>query len=262
MWLIACNTTNEAAIVDGPDATAALACCEAFGLTLTAILNTHTHRDHIGVNLDLQKRGLLDGLTVYGRERTPGSVPGLTHPVGEGDTVRVGAVVGRTMLTEGHLNCHVSYVFDDVLFCGDTLFGSGCGYLFDGPAATMKSSLDRLAALPPETRVCCAHEYTQDGLRFAWSIEPNNEALKERIRNTWAIRAKGESSVPSTIGLERETNPFLRHPSTELRNNVARAMTPAADTPAAWFAATRQLKDSKQYRSLGDVGLPLPGGTP
>jgi hydroxyacylglutathione hydrolase len=260
VWLIACNETGDAAIVDGPDAEASLACCREYNLTLRAVLNTHTHGDHVGVNRDLAKRGLLASLRVYGRERTPGSVPGLTHPVGEQDVVHIGNVTGEVLLTEGHLNGHVSYVFDDVLFCGDTLFGAGCGYLFDGPPESMKKSLDRLASLPANTRVCCAHEYTQDNLRFAWSVEPSNDDLRKRIQDTWALRARGESSVPSTIEIERRTNPFLRHESIELRQHVSRTITPEADTPAGWFAATRKLKDAKHYRSIEDEQLPLAGG--
>jgi len=262
VWIAACNATGESAIIDGPDAQAALDCCNEQGLTLRVILNTHTHRDHIGLNVDLAERGLLAGLTVYGRERAPGSVPGLTHPVGDGDIVQIGHVTGRVILTEGHLNGHVSYLFDDVLFCGDTLFGAGCGYLFDGSPSVMKASLDRLAALPAGTRVCCGHEYTQDNLRFAWSVEPSNKDLRARIRSTWEVRARGESSVPSTIGLERQTNPFLRHTAPELRRHVERHIKPDADTPAGWFAATRKLKDVKHYRSLTDADLPLSGGTP
>ena len=261
VWVIACNRTGVAAVIDGPNADAALACCNANGLSLQVILNTHTHGDHIGINRDLEKRGLLSSLKVYGRERTKGSVPGLTHPVNDGDTVTVGEVSGKVLLTEGHLDGHISFVFDDVLFCGDTLFGGGCGYLFDGPPRTMKQSLDRLAALPPETRVCCAHEYTQDNLRFAWSVEPENTALADRIKKTWARRLEGHASVPSTIALERETNPFLRHESPDLRQHVRQAIAPDADTADAWFAATRRLKDTKQYKTITDSELPLSGDT-
>jgi hydroxyacylglutathione hydrolase len=162
------------------------------------------------------------------------------------------------MLTEGHIDGHVSYVFGDVLFSGDTLFAGGCGYLFDGPPEAMFGSLTRLSALDPATRVCCAHEYTQDNLRFAWSVEPDNDALADRIRRVWALRAEGRASVPSTIAEERATNPFLRHHSPTLRASVAKAF-PDRDlsTPEAIFAATRALKDRKDYRRLTDAALPL-----
>ena len=262
VWVLVCNETSTAAAVDGPNADAALDFCEKHGLTLSVILNTHTHGDHIGINRDLATRGLLDTMRVYGKERSPGSVPGLTDPVDDGDVVHIGNVRGKVLLTEGHIDSHVSFLFDDVLFCGATLFGAGCGYLFDGPPSKMKRSLDRLAMLPESTRVCCAHEYTQDNLRFAWSVEPNNPALIARIQTTWRLRETGQSSVPSTIGLERETNPFLRHHSVELQSNVKHQLPVDEDTPTAWFAATRRLKDLKHYKTMPDNALPLRRETP
>ena len=162
------------------------------------------------------------------------------------------------MLTEGHINGHISYLFDDVLFCGDTLFTGGCGYLFDGPPSKMLRSLELLGKLPWETRVCCGHEYTQDNLRFAWSVEPDNEALAQRIRDVWSLRTKGQSAVPSTIGMEKTTNPFMRHHSESLQRRVAQAMPDAAlDSPVAIFAATRELKNRKEYLAITDSELPL-----
>lgn len=258
VWIAVSTETGEAAAVDGPDADAALAYCDAHGLRLTTILNTHTHMDHVGINHDLARRGLLRDLRVYGARKKASDVPGLTDPVDEGSTARIGGVEGRVLLTEGHVDGHVSYVFGDVLFCGDTLFGAGCGYLFDGPPAKMFDSLSRLIMLDPSTRVCCAHEYTQDNLRFAWSVEPDNDALRERIRRVWALRQDGRSSVPSTIGEERETNPFVRHASSTLRASVAKAF-PDRDLSSAEaiFAATRALKDRKDYRAIPDSALPL-----
>ncbi|MCA9615879.1 MAG: hydroxyacylglutathione hydrolase [Myxococcales bacterium] len=257
VWVLVCTQTGDAAVVDGPSANELLPYLEAKGIRLRVILNTHHHGDHVGVNADLKKRGLLEGMEVFGPAKKAAMVPGLTRGVGEGDVVNVGAVEGRVMLTEGHVDGHVSYVFDDVVFCGDTMFGAGCGYLFDGPPSKMHESLERLAALPPETRVCCAHEYTLDNLRFAWSVEPDNEALAERIRKARRIRAEGGSTVPSTVGLERSTNPFLRHHVDTLRAKVAAAMPDRPmGTAAEIFAATRALKDRKDYRASGDEGLP------
>jgi len=249
IWIAECVATGAAAIVDGPEAGSVLAYCEEKGITPTMILNTHTHPDHVGVNRDLDKRGKLAGLEVVGPRKAASGVPGITREVDEGDVVSIGEVEGRVMLTEGHIDGHVSYVFGDVVFCGDTMFAAGCGYLFDGPPEKMHQSLERLAALDPATRVCCAHEYTEDNLAFAWSVEPENEALAKRIQEAKAIRAEGRCTVPSTIAVERETNPFLRHGSEALRRHLAE-QTPdrALDTPAAIFAATRALKDSKRYR--------------
>lgn len=258
IWLAVCATTRQAAAVDGPDAEAVLAYCEANDLELTTILNTHTHMDHVGINHDLERRGALAGLRVFGPARKASDVPGLTDPMDEGDVARIGAVEARVMLTEGHIDGHVSYVVDDVVFCGDTLFGAGCGYLFDGPPEKMHRSLSRLMELSAETRVCCAHEYTEDNLRFAWSVEPDNDALAERIGRVWALRARGECSIPSTIGEERATNPFVRHASSTLRAAVAEAWPDrATNTPATIFAATRALKDQKDYKRISDEDLPL-----
>jgi hydroxyacylglutathione hydrolase len=258
IWLAVCTKTGAAAVVDGPSAGGLLDYCKANGIELGAIFNTHTHHDHIGVNADLASRGLLDGLRVVGPARVADQVPGITERVDDGAEVTLGAVTGRVMLTEGHINGHISYVFDDVVFCGDTMFGAGCGYLFDGPPAKMHDSLTRLSQLDGGTRVCCAHEYTQDNLRFAWSVEPDNEALAQRIREAWTLRSAGGCTVPSTIELERATNPFLRHGSASLRANVAKAWPDKTlSTPAEIFAATRALKDRKDYKSLSDQQLPL-----
>jgi hydroxyacylglutathione hydrolase len=257
-WILVCTQTGEAAVVDGPEAEPVLEYIQREGLRLTTILTTHTHPDHIGLHRDLQKRGLLDGLRVVGNRELGRAIPGLTEGIGEGDVVRFGALSGRAILTEGHIDGHISYVFADLLFCGDTLFAGGCGYLFDGPPAKMHASLTRLAELHGATQVCCAHEYTQDNLRFAWSVEPDNEALARRIRSVWALRARGESSVPSTIADERATNPFLRTDSATIRANVRAALPDAPlDTPAQVFAATRKLKDMKLYKAAGDTELPL-----
>jgi hydroxyacylglutathione hydrolase len=258
VWIAVCTETGQAAVVDGPEAGAALAYCQRMGIELTTVLNTHTHADHVGINRDLAERKLLSKMTVYGPAKKASDVPGLTNPVDDGGSARVGNVEACVMLTEGHIDGHVSYVIDDVVFCGDTMFAGGCGYLFDGPPQKMFDSLTRLAALAPPTRVCCAHEYTQDNLRFAYSVEPENDALRERIRRVWALRADGRCAVPSTIAEERATNPFLRFDSPALREHVAREL-PDRDlsTPAAIFAATRALKDTKRYRALTDAELPL-----
>lgn len=258
VWLVVCNETGETAVVDGPEAGPVLDYCKAHGLRLTTVLNTHTHGDHVGINRDLQRRGLLDDMVVVGPARRAADVPGLTRGVDEGDTARVGEVEGQVMLTEGHLDGHISYVFGDLLLCGDTLFAAGCGRMFDGPPAKMHDSLQRLSALAEDTQVCCAHEYTQDNLRFAWSLEPSNEALAERIRYAWALRAEGGCTVPSRLATERATNPFLRTGSPELIASVRAALPDAPlETPLDVFTATRRLKDLGAYKARGDEGLPL-----
>ncbi|MEZ4471156.1 MAG: hydroxyacylglutathione hydrolase [bacterium] len=253
VWVIECVETGACAVVDAPDADV-LEACAARGLHPTTILNTHTHPDHIGINRALERTGRLGAFSVVGFGGV--GVPGLTTPVDEGDVVSVGALRVLVLRTEGHQNGHLSYLIDDVVFCGDVMFGAGCGYLFDGPPAKMHASLERLAALPPETRVCCAHEYTEDNLRFAWTVEPENAALADRIRRVWALRAAGRATVPFTIAEERATNPFLRHHAPGLRARVAAALPDRPlTTPAEIFAATRALKDTRAYKTAGEPAV-------
>lgn len=254
VWILECVATGEAAVIDGPEVAPVQARITALGLNWTTLINTHTHPDHIGINRQLAKQGRLDALRVIGNPDQ--AIPGLNTPVREGDRVQVGRLSGQVMLTEGHQDGHLSYLFGDALFCGDVLFGAGCGYLFDGPPAKMHASLQRLAALPPQTHVFCAHEYTQDNLRFAWSIDADNPALAARITTAWAVRGAGGCTIPSSIAVERATNPFLRGDG--VRDAVAKAM-PEADlsSPAQIFAATRALKDRKDYKQQPDTDLPL-----
>ena len=252
VWIAECTQTGAAAVVDGPGCDAALGYAADTGVEIGSIFNTHTHADHVGVNRALAKRGQLGNYRVVGRGE---QVPGRTESVGDGDTVQLGALVGQVLLTEGHIDDHVSYVFGDVLFCGDTLFSGGCGYLFDGPPSKMFASLMRLAALPGDTRVCCAHEYTQDNLRFAWSVEPDNLALAERIREVWRLRAEGACTVGTPMSLERATNPFLRPGSPTIVSTVSSKMGQTLGSYAEVFAATRALKDTGSHKSITDAEL-------
>jgi hydroxyacylglutathione hydrolase len=249
VWLLVCTKTGTCAVVDGPDAEGALAYAAAHGLTITVVINTHTHGDHIGVNRDLAARGLLAGMRVVGPARARDDVPGITEAVKPGDQVQLGALTGQVIETDGHLRGHVSYVFEDVVFCGDALFAGGCGRVFTGDFAAMQAGLARLRALAPNTRVCCAHEYTEDNLRFALSVEPDNKALQEREKRVRALRAEGGCAVPSTIGEELTTNPMLRWDSASLLSGLRR-QTAGAELldPVSIFTATRTLKDSGHYK--------------
>ncbi|MBX2814049.1 MAG: hydroxyacylglutathione hydrolase [Myxococcales bacterium] len=256
VWLIVSPQRKEAAAVDGPDAKEALAACARLGVRLTTILNTHTHGDHIGINTDLSEK--LETIHVIGSASRAREIPGLKQPVSDGDQFELFGTTVQVMLTEGHLNGHVSYLIDNALFCGDTLFGAGCGYLFDGPPVKMLHSLKRFANLPGNTWVFCAHEYTADNLRFAWSVEPDNQQLKERIQHTWVLRSKGEATIPSTIQLELATNPFMRTSSVAIQQALKKAFPErsfASDLEV--FAAIRELKDLKRYRNIDDGELPV-----
>jgi hydroxyacylglutathione hydrolase len=250
VWLFVCKTSGAVAVVDGPDAENTLAYCKAKGFRLTHVLNTHTHGDHIGINRDLAERGLLDGLEVIGPAKVRDQVPGITQPVDDGAQIEVGACRARVFRTEGHIEGHICFLFEDVLFAGDTLFTGGCGRVFTGDFAAMFSGLSRLRELPGETRVCCAHEYTLDNLQFALSVEPENAALKSRATEVSALRSQGRCVVPSRLAEERATNPMLRWDSPELTREVAR-QSPGLDTTDAQaiFTATRKLKDSGAYKA-------------
>lgn len=260
IWMITRPDSDEAWAVDGPELAPVDAWCEAHGKRLVGVLNTHTHADHIGINRELAERSRLGGLRIVGSAHPKVAIPGQTEAVDGGDSVRLLGQELRILRTDGHQDGHISYLLDDALFCGDTLFAGGCGYLFDGPASAMLDSLLRLAALPGGTRVFCAHEYTEDNLRFAWFVEPDNAALAHRIRQVWEARAQGRCTVPSTVEEERATNPFLRPGSPTIRQRVAEAL-PDADVRSdlGAFTATRTLKNAGPHKALGDDPLPLDG---
>ena len=240
---------GKVAAVDGPDAQTTLDYCVKNSKTLTHVLNTHTHGDHIGINRGLKKLGKLERIHVVGSSQAPTSIPGLTHSVSDGDQFKLGKHTVRVLLTEGHINGHICFIIEDFLFCGDTLFTGGCGYLFDGPPDKMYRSLMRLAKLPGHTKVCCAHEYTLDNLWFAHSIDPKNEALIQRIKETQAAYLSQGTVVPSTVAHELATNPFLRQSNPNIVASLG-IHFPELDTQnhSMVFAATRQLKDQKKYR--------------
>jgi hydroxyacylglutathione hydrolase len=232
-FLIRDAETGRVASLDSPDADAILAELERSGWgRLDVVLNTHWHPDHAGGNAALRDA---TGCALIGPVEVTQVAP-LTREVKDGDLVELGATRLRVIATPGHTLGHIAYwsEADAVAFVGDTLFALGCGRLFEGTALQMWSSLQRLAALPAETRVYCAHEYTAANARFALSVD-DDPALRARAEAVFAARARGEPTVPTTIGLERATNPFLRAP---------RLDGFAAASPEAAFAAVRAAKDA------------------
>lgn len=208
------------------------------GWTLTHILNTHHHGDHVGGNLELKSA---TGCVIVGPRADRDRIPGIDITVGDGDRYALGNAEAEVFDVPGHTRGHIAYWFPDsaALFCGDTLFTMGCGRLFEGTPKQMWSSLSKLAQLPDETRVYCAHEYTEANGRFALSVEPDNGALQRRMAEVRSLRAAGKPTVPSFLGEERETNPFLRPESDEIRRNLRMGN---ADNVAV-FAEIRALKD-------------------
>jgi hydroxyacylglutathione hydrolase len=216
-----------------------VAALEERGWSLTHILNTHHHADHAGGNLELKRR---TGCRIVGPRADAARIPGIDVEVGDGDAFELGSHRIEVFDTPGHTRGHIVYFFpqDDVAFVGDTLFSLGCGRLFEGTPAQMWSSLTKIMSWPERTRLYCAHEYTQANGRFAVTVEPGNRALAERVAEVAKLRAAGKPTVPSTLALEKATNPFLRPASRNLRETIG--LAGASDVEV--FAKTRALKDA------------------
>lgn len=239
VYLAHCDASGATAVVDPADAAPVLKVLKARDWSLDFILNTHHHMDHVGGNLDLMS---VTGCKVVGPRADKDRIPGISTELGDGDQFTLGNAVATVFDVPGHTRGHIAYWFeaDDALFCGDTLFAMGCGRLFEGSPAEMWSSLQKFITLPPATRVYCAHEYTEANGLFALSVEPQNQALVERMAEVRALRGRDMPTVPSTIATELATNPFLRPDSAEIQASVG---LPASDLTKV-FAAVRQRKDS------------------
>jgi len=241
IWLLRVPGSPLATVVDPGDAGPVIARLEAEGLSLTDMLITHHHGDHVGGIMALRARWPQARVHGPAGER----IPACEHPLREGDQVTPEGLplTLRVLEVPGHTAGHIAYHGGGLLFCGDTLFAGGCGRLFEGTAAQMHASLAKLAGLPAQTLVHCAHEYTEANLRFASLVEPANPALLARIRAVAALRAAGQPSVPSRLAEELETNPFLRSDQASVRRAAERhAGRPLSDTIEV-FATVRRWKD-------------------
>ncbi|HET9426763.1 MAG TPA: hydroxyacylglutathione hydrolase [Allosphingosinicella sp.] len=214
IWLAHDSKSGETAVVDPAEAEPVLAEADRRGWRISQIWNTHWHPDHTGGNEAIKRA---TGALVTAPSAEAERIPTMDRGVREGDKVTLGDVEATVLEVPAHTAGHIAFHLpsEGAIFVGDTLFAMGCGRLFEGTADQMHSNLQRLAALPPETSVYCAHEYTLSNGRYALVAEPENEALKERMRQVEAVRAAGEATVPTTIGLERATNPFVRARSVE-----------------------------------------------
>jgi hydroxyacylglutathione hydrolase len=237
VYLLREPESGATGVVDPSVAAPVLEALKETGWRLTHILNTHHHFDHTGGNAELKEA---TGAIVVGPRADRDRIPLLDVALADGEEYALGDQVARVFDVPGHTRGHIAFWFKEsrALFCGDTLFLMGCGRLFEGTPEQMVRSLGKLRSLPPETRVYCGHEYTQNNGRFALTVEPGNGALVERMRRVDALRAEGKSTVPGTMGEELATNPFLRYDLPSLQAAVGHP-----GEVVATFAAIRERKD-------------------
>ena len=231
--------TQHTAVVDPSHAEPVLALLARTGWQLHTILNTHHHSDHVGGNLELKQK---TACTIIASKTDARRIRAVDKTVSEGERIAIGSHYASVIGADGHTLGHILYYFAsaNALFCGDTLFAMGCGRLFEGSAAQMWHSLQKIKALPADTLCYCAHEYTQNNARFALSLEPDNAALQARVQRINALRATLLPTVPSLLFDELATNPFLREHSAELQQRIQRV----GATPIEIFSEVRRLKDN------------------
>jgi hydroxyacylglutathione hydrolase len=235
--------SSTSVVVDPGEAYPVLQKLRQLGSSLTAIWNTHHHGDHVGGNRDLI--AAFPNLVVYASAMDQGRIPGQQVFLNEGDRLTFGDRTAEVLFVPGHTRGHIAYYLPPVppgqsgdLFSGDVIFSGGCGRLFEGTAAQAVASIERLRQLPDDTRVWCSHEYTLSNLRFAVTLEPENQALQDYFRTVKAMRSRDEATVPTSIGLEKRINPFLRWDVAAIQQRVKQ------HDPTATFAELRRLKEA------------------
>ena len=238
VWTL--RDAGVAAVVDPGEAQPVLGYLASENLRLVAILATHHHQDHVGGIAELLQRR---PVPVYGPRGEP--ITTLTHPVGGGDRVVLKEldVSFEVLDIPGHTRAHIAYYGANMLFCGDTLFACGCGRVFEGTPQQLHASLEKLTTLPDETRVYCGHEYTLANIAFAKAVEPDNAALLEREASDAQLRREDRPTLPSTIGREKATNPFLRVARPAVIQSANKYLGRRISDPAGVFAALRQWKN-------------------
>jgi hydroxyacylglutathione hydrolase len=242
IYLVSDIALGLAMVVDPGDADVVRRALQKKDLHLALILNTHHHADHTAGNAKLQRDY---GAPIIGPAKESNRIDGLSRGVDEDDVVTFSDLHGQVIETPGHTSGCISYYFPELkaLFSGDSLFSLGCGRLFEGTAVQMWSSLQKLRALPKDTQLYCGHEYTERNGAFALMLDKNNEALKKRVADVNALRKKGQPTLPVSLALEKETNPFLRVDEPEFQNMLAKNGFPIDADPAAIFGALRAAKD-------------------
>jgi len=231
---------KNAAVVDPGEAGPVKEYLAREGLSLIAILATHHHPDHVG---GINELVAMKRVPVFGPKGEP--IPALTHPLGQDDKVVIPELAAAFTVLDipGHTRAHVAYYGLGSLFCGDTLFACGCGRVFEGTPAQMLASLTKLAALPDETRVYCGHEYTLANIKFARAVDPGNAALAAREERAMVLRAAGKPTLPSTLGEERATNPFLRCDQPVVVDSANKYLGSRVGDPVSVFTAIREWKN-------------------
>ena len=239
IWLLHDAATSTTAVVDPATAGPVEEHLRQQGWSLDLILNTHHHADHVGANRELKSTW---GCTIIGPRQDAARIPAIDIAVGDGDTISVGSQAGTIFDVPGHTRGHIAYWFPDstAAFVGDTLFAAGCGRMFEGTPEQFWRSLKCLRALPDETELYCAHEYTEANLRFALSVLPNHPALRSRYTQVQRQRQRGQATVPSTLRIEKDTNLFLRCDDPAL----ADALGVSGDSPDQVFHTLRSRKDA------------------
>lgn len=239
IWLLL--TDRATWVVDPGDHVPVCEALQRHNRQLNGILVTHGHWDHVTGIAALVER--FPQVAVYGSPLC--SHPAIQHPVGEGEVVDLGGVRAEVWETPGHTRDHLSFYMPEVdsVFCGDTLFAAGCGRIFDGTMEQLYRSLQRIAALPPQTKIYCAHEYTLANLRFAQAVEPNSAALSQRVLQCQALRDADVPSLPTDLATELATNPFLRTGQPAVQQSVKKATGVAADDALLIFSELRKWKN-------------------
>lgn len=242
IFLLHDTDRRVAAVVDPAEAEPVLRCLQNLEAELVAVFNTHHHGDHVGGNSRLLQA--FPEAIVHAGAVDRGRIPGQQVFLHDGDTVQFGGRTAQVMFVPGHTKAHIAYYFPPIqpnetgeLFCGDTLFAGGCGRLFEGTPTQMIESLSKIRALPDQTRVWCAHEYTLKNLQFALTVDEYNSALQARYERVKTMRQQAEATVPSLLGDEKQTNPFLRWDQPHLQARVK------SQEPIQTFARLRGMKD-------------------